>query len=107
MIPEISPTALKARLDRGDSTITLIDVRQPWEVEICKLPDSLEIPIDDIPDSLDQLPRDGELVFICHSGLRSAAVTRWLSTQGFTNVLNLAGGIDRWAQEIDPAMPRY
>ncbi len=107
MIPEITPTALKQRLESGDTTITIIDVRQPWEVDICRIPNSLNIPMDDIPDSLDQLPREGTIVFVCHSGQRSAAVTNWLRMQGYTNVLNMAGGIDRWAREVDPSMRRY
>lgn len=107
MIPEITPTALKERLAQGDTTITIIDVRQPWEVDICRVANALNIPMDDIPDSLDQLPREGTIVFMCHSGQRSAAVTNWLRMQGYTNILNMAGGIDRWAREVDPSMRRY
>jgi rhodanese-related sulfurtransferase len=85
----------------------LLDVRDPWEVEICRLPDSINIPLALLPGRLDVLPRDGMLVVLCHHGMRSQQATYWLRANGIPNAVNLSGGIDAWARVIDPAMRTY
>lgn len=86
---------------------TVLDIREPDEVAICVLPDSVVVPMQQVPDALESLPRDAPLVVLCHHGMRSAMVTNYLRGNGFDNAWNLRGGIDAWARMIDPEMPRY
>ncbi|HEX3176610.1 MAG TPA: rhodanese-like domain-containing protein [Methylomirabilota bacterium] len=104
---EITPQELKARLDRNDRPL-LLDVRQDWETKLCRLDNAVHIPIEEIEVRTAELdPRD-EIVVYCHQGVRSAAVAQYLREQhGFTNVKNLAGGLDLWARTVDPSMRRY
>lgn len=93
---------------RADGTEhALLDVREPHEIAICAISDSLEIPMREIPQHVGDLPRDRPLFVLCHHGIRSAAVTNYLRDSGFDNAWNLAGGIDAWAQLIEPGMARY
>ena len=85
----------------------LVDVRQPGEVSFCSISNSINIPLDLLSDNLDRLPLDKQLVMICHHGVRSKQAAILLSHCGFNNVVSLTGGIDSWAQEIDPLMKRY
>jgi rhodanese-related sulfurtransferase len=104
---EIEPQELRRRLDAGES-IRVIDVREPWEYQVCRLDGAELIPMGDVPTALPRL--DGEespLVVYCHHGIRSLRVADWLRQQGVEQVWSLAGGIDRWSAEIDPAVPRY
>jgi len=103
---EITPRELRARLDRGDP-IVLLDVRQDWERRLCRLEHALHIPIEEMESRTEELNPEDEIVVYCHSGQRSAAVVAYLTQLGFTNAKNLLGGLDRWAQTVDPAMPRY
>ena len=89
------------------AALAVLDVREPWEVEICRLPDSIDIPLALLPDRLAALPRDGMLVVLCHHGMRSRQAVRWLRANGIANAINLTGGIDAWARQIDPAMRTY
>lgn len=103
---EITPQRLHARLRAGDA-ITLLDVRETYEWAIARLPDARLIPLGSLPRAVNTLDRKSELVVYCHHGARSAAAVAWLQDQGFTNVLNLVGGIDRWSVEIDNTVQRY
>lgn len=103
---EITVQALAALRGAGADHI-LLDVREPWEVEMTAIPDSLAIPMQQIPVSLDRLPKDRPIVVTCHHGGRSMRVTQYLRAQGYDQVSNLAGGVDGWAAEIDPTMTRY
>lgn len=85
----------------------VLDVREPWEREICALPGSLAIPMGQIPDRLGEVPGDVPLVVLCHHGQRSWHVTNWLRSQGFSLASNLNGGIDAWARAVDPAVAVY
>jgi adenylyltransferase/sulfurtransferase len=105
-VEEITPTALAARLVHGDAPL-LLDVREPYEWAIVRLPEARLMPLNSLPDGLDTLNRTEEIVVYCHHGLRSAAAVDWLREQGFARVHNLAGGIDRWARDVDPSMRRY
>jgi rhodanese-related sulfurtransferase len=95
------------RRRRGGEAITVLDVREPWEVDLCRIEGSRALPLDTIPQHLDELPRDGLLVMVCHHGVRSARAVAWLRARGFDNAVNLAGGIDAWAREIEPSMRTY
>ena len=102
----ITPKELKTRLDKGDKLI-LMDVREPWEFALAKLDGSVLIPLATLPQSLDKLDRQAEIIAYCHHGMRSADATGLLLQQGFSNVKNLIGGIDAWSAQIDPSVPRY
>lgn len=85
----------------------LIDVREPAEFDFCQIKDSINIPMQLIPVSLKDIPRDIPLIIMCHSGVRSSNVAGYLKENGFDPVYNLTGGIDAWALEIDSTVPRY
>jgi len=84
----------------------LLDVREPDELAICQIPGSLPIPMREIPARVAELPETHVLV-LCHHGGRSARVTQFLRSSGFAHVTNVAGGIDAWAEQIDPSLARY
>jgi rhodanese-related sulfurtransferase len=85
----------------------LLDVREPWEFELCHLDGSQLIPMHTVPARLDELSPEAEVVVVCHHGGRSMQVAMYLERSGFGSVHNLTGGVDAWAQAIDPAMRRY
>jgi rhodanese-related sulfurtransferase len=85
----------------------LLDVREPWELGICGLPDAIPIPMGQIPARADELDPDRPVVCICHHGIRSLQVAIYLERRGFGQVWNLSGGIDAWAREVDPSCPTY
>ena len=105
-VQEITPTELADRLKRGDD-FDLLDVREHFEIEIAAIPGATVIPLGELPDSLDQLDRTREIVVMCRSGKRSADAVRQLQAAGFAHVTNLAGGILRWSDDVDPAVPKY
>lgn len=93
------------RNNGGD--VRLLDVREDWELEICVIDGSLHIPLGQLPDRLGEVPRDVPVVVVCHHGARSMQGTLFLRQSGVGRAINLAGGIDAWAREIDPAMAVY
>ncbi|HEX3353771.1 MAG: rhodanese-like domain-containing protein [Terriglobales bacterium] len=104
---EISAAQVKEMLKRGDQ-FTLLDVREPWELEKAKLAGSKSIPMGDVPGRAHQeLDPDEHIVVMCHHGLRSLSVTNWLRQQGFEKVQSMRGGIDGWARTLDPKVPLY
>jgi len=105
-IPEITVEDLKARLDRKDNFV-LIDVREPFEWDIARIPGAILIPLGELPSRLSELDPADDLVIQCKSGGRSANAVQFLQAQGFSKVSNLAGGIHAWSDRIDPAVPRY
>jgi adenylyltransferase/sulfurtransferase len=104
--PTITAKQLKARLDAGDP-IRVIDVREPYELMICRLGVAEPIPLRTLPGRLDELNQGQEIVVICRSGHRSGDVVRFLRERGFARAFNLQGGLRAWSDEIDPAMPKY
>ena len=103
---EITPRRLHARLLGGDA-ITVLDVREPHEWSIARLPDARLIPLGSLPQAVHSLDRSAEIVVYCHHGMRSAAAVEWLQDQGFRTVRNLVGGIDRWSLDVDASVRRY
>jgi adenylyltransferase/sulfurtransferase len=103
---EISAQDLKARIDRNEPPL-LLDVRQEWETKLCRLPNAVHIPIEEIELRVEELNDADDIVVYCHQGVRSAAVAEFLRSLGFRSVRNLAGGLDLWARAIDPEMRRY
>ncbi len=106
MVENFSPTEFAARRD-ADQSWQLLDVREPWEIEIASVPQSIKIPMADIPSRHTELDADKPVAVLCHSGGRSAKVADFLATHAFPQVANIAGGIDAWAQEVDDSLARY
>ena len=106
MNKEISATHA-AKLRESDPEVTFLDVREDSELAICRLEGALHIPMAEIPQRADSLPKDGSLIVVCHHGMRSANVQQYLEAKGFRNIMNLAGGIHGWALEVDTEMARY
>ena len=94
------------RQSNPDGTL-IIDVREPYELAICRLPDAEHIPMRQIPERLGDLPGDRHLLILCHAGGRSLRVTEFLRARGLKAVTNIGGGISAWAEEVDPSLPRY
>lgn len=105
-LPEITPADLKARLDSGDSVFVL-DVREPHEYEIAKIPGTKLIPLGSLPQHVHELDATADIVVHCKSGVRSGKAQRLLKDMGFSRVTNLTGGILRWSADVDPRVPRY
>jgi adenylyltransferase/sulfurtransferase len=102
---DIDPTEVKARIDRGDK-FQLIDVREPHEYQICNIPSAKLIPLGQLPQRLDELDRDIEIVAHCKSGMRSARAVDLLKKAGF-RARNMQGGILAWSDKVDPTVPKY
>ncbi|MFV3130042.1 rhodanese-like domain-containing protein [Niveispirillum sp. KHB5.9] len=103
---ELTVEDLADRL-RTDDGVVVLDVREPWEVELCDIAQSIHIPLGQLPSAVAALPKDRDIAVLCHHGMRSAYATQWLRSQGFDRAINLAGGIDAWARRIDPTMKVY
>ena len=106
MMAGLSVQAIKARLDAGESLL-LVDIREPYELMISHLDGAQAIPMSEIQDRYTEIPRDRPVVIFCHHGVRSVRVIEALQEIGYTNLINMQGGIDAWSKEIDPAVPRY
>lgn len=102
----IRPTELNARMKRGER-VTLIDVREPAEDQIARIEGARLLPLSRFNGWVGTLDPEEETIVMCHHGVRSAHVCEILAQQGFKKVLNLAGGIDRWSNEVDPSIPVY
>ena len=107
MMPEISATELKQRLDNGDD-IQIIDVREANEVAIGKLPGSIHIPLGQILNRMSEIDPSRETVVHCKMGGRSARAIDALKRSGYSgNLMNLTGGILAWSNDVDPSVPKY
>jgi adenylyltransferase/sulfurtransferase len=104
-IPQITVKELKARRDAGED-VFLLDVREPYEYQIAQIGGKL-IPQNDVPNRLAEIPRDREIVVQCRSGARSQRIAELLKQAGYQDVVNLAGGILAWSDEIDPSVQKY
>ena len=105
-IAEITPAELQQLLS-DEIPPTLIDVREEIEAAICTIEGSILIPMNTLPQRLQEIPRGRPVALYCHHGMRSLDVAVWLRGQGVERAKSLAGGIDRWSAEIDPSVPRY
>lgn len=106
MISQLSARELHQRRQQGD-VLVVLDVREPSEIAVAALPDTLNIPMNQIPGRAEELPRDRDIVIMCHHGIRSMHVASYLSRLGFERLYNLAGGIDAWSREVDSVTPVY
>ena len=106
-MPEITATELKRRLDEGDD-IQIIDVREPDEYRIARLPDSIHIPLGQVVNRMSEIDETREAVVHCKMGGRSAKAIEALKRAGFQGQLtNLKGGITAWSNDVDPSVPKY
>lgn len=103
---QISVQEVNARIARGDKFL-LVDVREPVEHNICRLPGATLIPLGSIPASLNMLLDADDVILYCHHGMRSLDAAVWLRQQGVESAKSMAGGIERWSTEIDSSVPRY
>jgi len=104
---EINPEEVKAKLDAGDA-FTLLDVREPWEVETARIAGAKLMPMGDVPSRANQeLDPEESIVVLCHHGVRSMNVTAWLRQQGFEKAQSMRGGIDAWSRQVDQKVPVY
>ena len=103
---EIDAPTLSARL-ASEAPPAIVDVREPWEVEIASVAGAVNIPLGEVTRRVAEIPKDRPLAVMCHHGGRSAQATQWLRSQGFGNAMNLAGGIDAWSRLVDPGVARY
>ena len=87
--------------------VVLLDVRAPWEFEICRLDGSVNIPMDDVTERITELDPEARICVICHFGMRSQQVGNYLKGSGFKDIVNLEGGLDAWAERVDQDMPSY
>lgn len=104
----ISVSELDKILSNKQKHIQLIDVREDYELDICKLENIIHIPLNDIPDNADKIQNDVDVIFICRSGVRSAKAIEWLEENyPLENLYNLEGGMIAWINEIDASMAKY
>lgn len=105
MVQQITAPELQARLAQADPPM-LLDVREPWEQDIARLPGTVDIPMMEVPARLEELPKDRDIVVMCRSGGRSTKIAEFLEGRGY-RVANLTGGILAWVQEVDSSLKRY
>lgn len=107
-IQNMTPQQLKTRLDAGEDML-VIDVRNPYELEIASVDFAKHIVLNELPDSLDEIPKDKPIVLLCRSGSRSMQAAYFLANEGWdeNNLFNVQGGIIAWSREIDPSIPTY
>ena len=104
---DLTAAQLRELIDTAQQQPVLLDVREEWEFRICHLEGSLLVPMHKIPDLMGSLAPAQETVVICHHGFRSRQVCAYLAQNGFTNLINLSGGVHEWARRVDPAMAIY
>jgi rhodanese-related sulfurtransferase len=104
---ELLPEALSLWLCSDRPKPILLDVREPWEFEICHVEGAQLMPMSMLSTQISALDEEAEIVVICHHGMRSQHVGMFLERHGFAHIYNLQGGMDRWAAEVDPTMPVY
>ena len=105
---QITPEQLHGWLkDASRDKPRLLDVREPWEFQICNLPDSVSMPMRTVPARYAELDREADTVVICHHGVRSYQVAAFLERAGFTRLYNLSGGVAAWARDVQSSMPAY
>ncbi len=107
MIRQLTVRELKEKLDQKSDKLVVLDVREPWERNVCELPGAIAIPMREVTARTEELPRDSEIAVLCHHGIRSQQVALYLERVGFDKLNNVVGGIAAWAREIDTKMPTY
>jgi rhodanese-related sulfurtransferase len=103
---ELLPNQLQQYIQQEPDS-WLIDVREAWEFNVCNIDSSRLVPLKILPAQALSWDREQAMVLICHHGIRSRMACQYLENRGFNNLINLSGGVNRWAQEVDPNMPTY
>ena len=104
---EITVEELKQKMDAHERDLFVLDVREPQEFQICRIPGTVLIPLGEVPRRAGELDKAKEIVVQCKSGIRSAKAAEFLRSSGFPRVKNLKGGILAWIDRIDPSQPKY
>jgi adenylyltransferase/sulfurtransferase len=105
---ELTPTEFRRRWpEKNAAGVVLLDVREPQELMLARVGQAIHIPMREVPQRLGELDPTTPVVVMCHSGGRSRRIAEFLAISGFEEIYNLAGGIDAWAEELDPHIPRY
>jgi rhodanese-related sulfurtransferase len=107
MVQQLTVKQLHDWLGREGRWPVILDVREPWELQVCALPNFTHIPMGQIPVRVAELDPKTDLVVVCHHGVRSQQVANFLDRHGFSRIYNLRGGVDAWARDIDPGMATY
>jgi len=102
-----SPKQLQEHLSQSDPQPLLLDVREPWEFEYCNIEGSILIPMEELAAEIDHLDPLKETILICHHGIRSRQMGYYMEQVGFKDIVNLEGGVERWADDVDQTMKRY
>jgi rhodanese-related sulfurtransferase len=104
---EVAAEEVKSKIDAGES-LTLLDVREPWEFETARIEGAKLMPMGDVPSRAHQeLDPEDRVIVVCHHGVRSLNVTAWLRQQGFDKAQSMRGGIDAWSRRVDGKVPMY
>jgi rhodanese-related sulfurtransferase len=104
---EFTATELQAYLESEPEKPLLLDVREHWEFDKARIEGSILVPMRSVPERMHELDPGRETVVICHHGIRSRMIGLFLENQGFSNVINLKGGVEAWARDVDHHMPTY
>jgi rhodanese-related sulfurtransferase len=104
---EMNPQQVNHYLQNNTSPPLLLDVREPWEYNICHIKGAKLIPMKTIASKINQLNSEQEIIVICHHGVRSRMVGQFLEQQQFKQIINLSGGVNQWAKDVDINMPTY
>ncbi len=108
MIPQLAPAEVDGwRNDAARPAPVVVDVREPWEFAHCRIDGAISMPLSQLPARVAELPPAHDVILVCHHGSRSQQAALFLARNGFSRVYNLRGGVEAWALEVDPSMPRY
>lgn len=106
-VGQISVEDLHSLLTLGDESLVVLDVRQKWELEVASLPQAIHIPLGELPEKAEELPKEKPIYVLCHHGGRSLQAAFYLAQFGYENVFNIQGGIHDWALKIDNSIQTY
>ena len=104
---EQNATEINDILNNKENNLIILDVREKWEYDICHIKNSLNIPMGQLADRIDEFDKSDLYVIVCHHGIRSRMIGKYLSNIGFANIVNLINGVDGWANEVDNTMEKY
>lgn len=107
LMRHFSATQLHEYLAQTDTSPMLLDVREEWEFEYCNIDGSVLIPMGELPNKLNTLDPLGDIIMICHHGIRSRQMGYYMEQQGFKQITNLDGGVEQWAEDVDASMKQY
>jgi rhodanese-related sulfurtransferase len=102
-----SPKQLQDYLAQAETEPLLLDVREPWEFDYCSIQNSILIPMGKLPNKLSELNLQQETIMICHHGIRSRQMGYYMEQAGFEHIINLDGGVEQWANDVEITMKRY